>query len=93
MGDIWGVMIHHTGNINESVANIRDGVQQRDRFLRGPLAQCLLTPDGKCHLIAVGPYHHADSGDCTGVGANSGNRRLIGFECCWHPAIEPTRRL
>jgi hypothetical protein len=83
MGDIWGVMIHHTGNINETVANIRDGVQQEHEFLHGPLAQCLLTADGKCHLIAVGPCNHAGKGFYPGLGSNNGNRRLIAFECCW----------
>jgi hypothetical protein len=83
MGEIWGVMIHHTANINETVAHIRDGVQQPGGFLHGPLAQCLLTPDGKCHLIAVGPCNHAGPGFYPGLGSDNGNRRLIGFECCW----------
>jgi len=83
MGDIWGVMIHHTANIHETVAHIRDGVQQPGGFLPGPLAQCLLTPDGKCHLIAVGPCNHAGDGFYPGLGSNNGNRRLIAFECCW----------
>ena len=91
MGDIWGVMIHHTGNINETVAHIRDGVQQANGFLPGPLAQCLFTPDGKCHLIAVGPCNHAGIGSYPGVGVNNGNRRLIGFECCW-PTPRPELR-
>jgi N-acetylmuramoyl-L-alanine amidase len=91
MGDIWGVMIHHTSNINETVKNIRDGVQQPSGFLRGPLAQCLFTPDGKCHLIAVGPCNHAGIGSYPGVGTNNGNRRLIGFECCW-PTPRPDLR-
>lgn len=88
MGDIWGVMIHHTANINETVANIRDGVQQPGGFLPGPLAQCLLTPDGKCHLIAVGPCNHAGPGFYPGLGSDSANRRTIGFECCW-PTLRP----
>jgi hypothetical protein len=83
MGDIWGVMIHHTANINETVAHIRDGVQQPGGFLPGPLAQCLLTADGKCHLIAVGPCNHAGDGFYPGLGSDNGNRRLIAFECCW----------
>jgi hypothetical protein len=83
MGDLWGVMIHHTANINETVAHIRDGVQQPGGFLHGPLAQCLLTADGKCHLIAVGPCNHAGDGFYPGLGSNNGNRRLIAFECCW----------
>jgi hypothetical protein len=76
-------MIHHTANIHETVAHIRDGVQQPGGFLPGPLAQCLLTPDGKCHLIAVGPCNHAGDGFYPGLGSNNGNRRLIAFECCW----------
>ncbi|QNN98713.1 endolysin [Mycobacterium phage Moonbeam] len=84
MGDIWGVMIHHTGNDRETVAGIRDGRPD----LRGPLSQCLITPDGKCHLIAVGPCNHAGAGSYPGVGANNGNQRLIGFECAW-PTIRP----
>ena len=83
MGDLWGVMIHHTANINETVAHIRDGVQQPGGFLHGPLAQCLMTADGKCHLIAVGPCNHAGDGFYPGLGTNNGNRRLIAFECCW----------
>lgn len=88
MGDIWGVMIHHTGNSNERVEVIRDGVQQGSGFLPGPLSQCLIKPSGKCHLIAVGPCNHAGIGSYPGLGANNGNQRLIGFECAW-PTIRP----
>ena len=42
-----------------------------------------MTPDGKCHLIAVGPCNHAGDGFYPGLGSNNGNRRLIAFECCW----------
>lgn len=79
MGDIWGVLIHHTGNDRETVAGIRDGRPD----LAGPLSQCLITPDGKCHLIAVGPCNHAGIGSYPEVGTNNGNQRLIGFECAW----------
>ena len=79
MGDIWGVLIHHTGNDRETVAGIRDGRPD----LAGPLSQCLITPDGKCHLVAVGPCNHAGIGSYPGVGTNNGNQRLIGFECAW----------
>jgi hypothetical protein len=83
MGDIWGVMIHHTGNSRETVAVIRDGRSD----LQGPLSQCLITPDGTCHLIAVGPCNHAGIGDY-GPLHDNGNTRLIGFECAW-PDIAP----
>lgn len=79
MGDIWGVMIHHTGNDRETVELITNGRSD----LAGPLSQCLITPDGKCHLIAVGPCNHAGIGSYPGIGSNNGNERLIGFECAW----------
>ena len=81
MGTIWGTMIHHTGNVNETVAVIRDGVQQPSGWLPGPLSQCLITPDGKCHLIAVGPCNHAGGGDYGTL--KNGNRDSIGFECAY----------
>ena len=77
MGDIWGVMIHHTGNRNEKWETIRNG----HSTLKGPLSQCLITPDGKCHLVAVGPCNHAGVGSYRDL--NDGNRRAIGFECSW----------
>lgn len=89
MGDIWGVMIHHTGNDRETPERIRDGVwQSKTYFLPGPLSHCLITPDGKCHLVAIGPCNHAGIGSYPGLGANNGNERLIGFECAW-PTIRP----
>ena len=79
MGNIWGVMIHHTGNDRETVEHIRDGRPD----LAGPLSQCLITPDGKCHLIAIGPCNHAGIGSYPGIPTNQGNQHLIGFECAW----------
>jgi hypothetical protein len=81
MGVIWGVMIHHTGNDNETVEVIRDGVQQPSGWLPGPLSQCLITRDGKCHLIAVGPCNHAGGGNWKDL--DDGNGRAIGFECAY----------
>lgn len=84
MGNIWGVMMHHTGNANEKPETIRKGVHQAGGgFLRGPLSQCLITPDGKCHLVAVGPCNHAGAGSYPGLGTNTGNVRTIGIECAW----------
>lgn len=89
MGPLWGVMIHHTGNSRERPEVIRDGVWQSPTyFLPGPLSQCLITPDGKCHLVAIGPCNHAGSGSYPGVPAGTGNTRLVGFECAW-PTIRP----
>lgn len=79
MGDIWGVMIHHTGNDQETIAGIRDGRPD----LAGPLSQCLITPDGVCHLIAIGPCNHAGIGTHPGFPPDTANQHLIGFECAW----------
>jgi hypothetical protein len=84
MGDIWGVLIHHTGNSRETVGVIENGRSD----LAGPLSQGLITPDGKFHLVAVGPCNHAGIGSYPGIGVNNGNQRLIGFECAW-PDIRP----
>lgn len=84
MGPIWGVMIHHTGNSRERPETIRDGVWQTPTyFLPGPLSQCLIRPDGTCHLVAVGPCNHAGTGSYPGIPSGTGNTRLIGFECAW----------
>jgi len=85
MGPIWGVLIHHTGAVHECWENIRKGVWQTNkRFLKGPLSQGLITPDGKFHLVAIGPCNSAGLGSYPGVGENEqGNTRLVGFECAW----------
>ena len=82
MGVIWGSMWHHTGNVNERVEIIRDGVQQPSGWLPGPLSQGLIKPDGTCHLIAVGPCNHAGSGNWKDL--TDGNRQAIGFECAYN---------
>lgn len=89
MGVIWGTMVHHTGNDNERVEIIRDGVQQPGGFLPGPLSQFLLTRDGKLHLIAVGPCNHAGGGNWGTL--TDGNRQAIGIECAYdgNPAEWP----
>lgn len=81
MTTIWGTMVHHTGNDNERVEIIRDGVQQPSGWLPGPLAQALLTRDGKLHLIAVGPCNHAGGGNWKDL--TDGNRQAIGIECAY----------
>ncbi|MCQ4364537.1 DUF1906 domain-containing protein [Mycobacterium gordonae] len=85
MGPIWGVMIHHTGNVKERWEVIRDGVMQPTGWLPGPLSQGLITSDGTFHLVAVGPCNHAGSGCYPGIPDGCGNTRLIGFECAWQP--------
>ncbi|OLT84307.1 hypothetical protein BKG57_05665 [Mycobacteroides chelonae] len=79
MGQIWGVMIHHTGSVTETKERIRSGRAD----LAGPLSHCLILPDGICWLVAIGPCNHAGAGSYPGIPTNDGNRVLIGFECAW----------
>ena len=90
MGPIWGVMIHHTGNIKEGWEVIRKGVQQDSGWLAGPLSQGLITPDGRFHLVAIGPCNHAGHGEYPGIPEDLGNTRLIGFECAWQEGAHYT---
>jgi len=93
MGPIWGVLIHHTGNVNERWETIRKGTLQPTGWLKGPLSQGLITPDGQFHLVAVGPCNHAGRGCYPGVPDDTANTRLIGFECAWQGGEWPAEQL
>jgi hypothetical protein len=82
--DIWGVMIHHTGNANESAQSISNGRPD----LAGPLANLHIAPDGTVTVVAVGVCWHAGQGDYAGIPSDMGNQHLIGIECAW-PTIHP----
>lgn len=77
--DIWGVMVHHTGNSRETAESIRDGRPD----LAGPLSNLHIAPDGTVTLVAVGVCWHAGAGSYPGVPTDMGNYHLIGIECAW----------
>lgn len=82
--NIWGVMIHHTGNSAESAQSISNGRPD----LAGPLANLHIAKDGTVTVVAVGVCWHAGQGDYPGIPTDMGNQHLIGIECAW-PDIAP----
>jgi hypothetical protein len=79
MGNIWGVVWHHTGNAAESAQSISQGRPD----LSGPLAQLHIAPDGIVTIVAVGPCNHAGKGSWEGLPTDGANQRTIGIECAW----------
>jgi peptidoglycan hydrolase-like protein with peptidoglycan-binding domain len=85
VGNIFGVICHHTGVKNPSKLNmptlksLRDGRKAEPGLaaLPGPLAQLGLGRDGTYYVIAAGRAAHAGKGSFMGV---SGNRQFIGIE-------------
>lgn len=85
MGEVFGVICHHTGSSNPKRLNmptlnsLRDGRKASGKLqaLPGPLAQLGLARDGTYFVIAAGKAIHAGPGSFKNV---SGNRRFIGIE-------------
>jgi len=85
VGNIFGIICHHTGVKNPSKLNmptlksLRDGRKAEPGLaaLPGPLAQLGLARDGTYFVIAAGRAAHAGKGSFKGV---SGNLRYIGIE-------------
>jgi peptidoglycan hydrolase-like protein with peptidoglycan-binding domain len=85
VGDIFGVLCHHTGVRNPNKLNIptlnslKNGRKAEPGLaaLPGPLAQLGLARDGTYFVIAAGRAAHAGKGSFQGV---SGNLRFIGIE-------------
>lgn len=74
MGDIWGVLCHHTGSNNASWQSIAY------HPTLGLASQLYLSQEGVYTLCGVGVAWHAGEGSWPGVGTNNGNQRLIGIE-------------
>jgi hypothetical protein len=85
VGDIVGVICHHTGVNNPkklnmpSLHSIRDGRKAEPglKALPGPLAQLGLARDGTYFVVGAGRAIHAGPGSFKGA---SGNSRFIGIE-------------
>lgn len=77
--DIWGVMVHHTGNARETAESIRNGRPD----LPGPLSNLHIAPDGTVTVVAGGVCWHAGVGSYPGIPVNLANYHLIGIECAW----------
>jgi peptidoglycan hydrolase-like protein with peptidoglycan-binding domain len=85
VGEIFGIICHHTGTANPQRLNmptlksLRDGRKASAKLeaLPGPLAQLGLARDGTFFVIAAGRAIHAGKGSFRNV---SGNRHFIGIE-------------
>jgi CubicO group peptidase (beta-lactamase class C family) len=81
MGDLRGIMLHHTAGPAEgnypSLNIVRDG----DSSLPGPRAQLGLARDGTWIVIAAGlAYHAGEGGPWESVPKDQGNEFMIGIE-------------
>ena len=77
--NLFGVMIHHTGNARETAQSIRRGRPD----LPGPLSNLHIAPNGVVTVVAAGVCWHAGAGEYPGLPTNNGNFHLIGIECAW----------
>jgi len=82
IGDVVGVICHHTGVANPhdqnmpTLKSLIDG-RKTPTPLSGPLAQLGLGRDGTFYVVAAGRANHAGAGAWKGF---SGNSRFIGIE-------------
>jgi hypothetical protein len=77
--NLWGVMVHHTGNARETAESIRRGRPD----LPGPLSNLHIAPDGTVTVVAAGVCWHAGMGSYPGIPTNNANFHLVGIECAW----------
>lgn len=77
--NLWGVMVHHTGNARETAESIRRGRPD----LPGPLSNLHIAPDGTVTVVAAGVCWHAGMGEYPGIPTGAANFHLIGIECAW----------
>jgi N-acetyl-anhydromuramyl-L-alanine amidase AmpD len=77
MGEIKGVISHHTGptgSLDSAIQLIEKGRPD----LAGPLSQLVLDTDGTFYVIAAGRCNHAGKGKWQGI--VNGNSQFIGIE-------------
>jgi hypothetical protein len=77
MGDIHGVMLHHTGP--GSSEGLRNLILRGRSDLPGPLSHLFLDDDGTFYVMAAGHCNHAGPGEWMGV-HTGGNSSFIGIE-------------
>lgn len=74
LGDVWGVVDHHTGNDNASWQSIAFHPEL------GLASQLHLSQQGLFTVCGVGIAWHAGNGSWPGLGTNNANPRTIGIE-------------
>ena len=78
MGDVRGVLCHHTaGPLKGNMPSLRTLIEGRGD-LPGPLSQLGIGRDGTMYVIAAGRCNHAGAGEWQGL--TQGNANFIGIE-------------
>lgn len=72
-GNIWGVIVHHTGGNSSAQA-----IQNHPDL--GLCSQIFLNRAGVAHVVGAGIAYHAGSGSWPGIQANNANQVTIGIE-------------
>jgi N-acetylmuramoyl-L-alanine amidase len=78
VGDIFGVICHHTAGPKSGNMPSLDTLLKGRSDLKGPLAQLGLGRDGTYYVIAAGRCNHAGVGIWRGL--SKGNTNFIGIE-------------
>src|SRR5262245_11181893 len=78
VGQIKGIICHHTAGAKTGNAPSLMVVQDGRSDLRGPLSQLVLGRDGTFFVVAAGSCNHAGAGNWNGITA--GNSQMIGIE-------------
>lgn len=80
MGEVKGVLLHHTAARNKGNAPSLSLIEQgrSNPFLPGPLSHLLLARDGTFFVVAAGRCNHAGRGSWQGI--TDGNSHFIGIE-------------
>lgn len=78
MGEVRGIICHHTAGAKTGNAPSLMVVQNGRPDLRGPLSQLVLGRDGTFFVVAAGSCNHAGAGNWQGI--TQGNTQMIGIE-------------
>lgn len=78
MGDVRGVICHHTAGPRIGNMPSLDTVVRGRTDLKGPLCNLALGRDGTWYVVSAGLAYHAGAGSWQGI--TGGNSRMIGVE-------------
>lgn len=73
-GVLWGMVFHHTGNVNETP----EGIAFHPTL--GLAAHILIRPDATVYVCGIGKANHAGRGSWDGIETDNANEVTIGVE-------------
>jgi hypothetical protein len=75
LGELWGVICHHSGSLSASPEDIAEGRPD----LQGPLSHIHLAQDGTITVVAQGTAWHAGRGQYAGLPTDEANAHTVGI--------------